>query len=100
MVGSQTGPSCSIAFMSRDGGPRGDDWLAQWFSQRGVKIERADPSLNYLELGWVDSFGLMQLIMDIESEVGAQVPGEKLQDPAIQTLGGLAAVIDELASGR
>lgn len=86
--------------MTREDGLRGDDWLARWFSQRGVTIERTDPSVNYVELGLVDSFGLMQLIMDIESWVGTEVPGEKLQDPAIQTLGGLAAVIDELASAR
>jgi acyl carrier protein len=56
-------------------------------------VGRIDPSFAQLSL---DSMGLMNLLLEAETEYGFSFTPEAFQDRRLQTIFGLAAVIREL----
>jgi acyl carrier protein len=50
------------------------------------------------DMGYLDSNGVVELIVFIESEFGVEVPEEALFDPDFTRLSGIARVIDDLVA--
>jgi acyl carrier protein len=79
------------------------DWLLTWFGKRGGtpkgnrELQRAT---NYFESGFIDSFAVIELIGDAESEFGIQFAEQHFQDRRFATIGGLAEIICELTDSN
>jgi acyl carrier protein len=73
------------------------DGLWKWFKGRGAAMEKFQPNetLHYLEMGLIDSMGLMELIAELEQTYGIRFDESHFQDPRFTTLQGLA----ELTAG-
>lgn len=74
------------------------DWLWAWFKNRdasSVKF-RTEGEVRYLDLGLIDSMGLMELIGAIEEKHGVRFDERHFQDPRFLTMGGLAELVAEL----
>lgn len=79
------------------------DWLLTWFGKRGdgPKGNREHQrETNYFESGLIDSFGVIELIGDAESEFGIQFTEQHFQDRRFATIGGLAEIICELSDSK
>jgi len=51
-------------------------------------------SFRFLDAGIVDSFGLMQFIMEVEEEFDIEMTPDETQSEEFRTLGGLALIVD------
>ena len=70
-------------------------WLAAWFKTRTPDVELA-PSDNFFDREAIDSFGVIELIEDIEAHFAVRFVNDSFQDRRFPTIAGLAAMIDEL----
>lgn len=69
-------------------------WLVGWFEDKS-KINKNDISLSdsYFEQNLVDSFGVIELIDDIETNYEVQLNESHFQDRDFVTIKGLANII-------
>ncbi len=71
--------------------------LQQWLTERtGTPM---DPDDRYLELGTVDSFHVMELVIFAERRFGLTFSSSDLANPEFGTIAGLARLIQSKASG-
>lgn len=64
------------------------------YLQREYTIETQDiMSLNFVETGYVDSFGLVTFILALEEEFDIAFTDDELQDPAFKVVGGLIDIV-------
>lgn len=72
-------------------------WLLAWFQRKaaGRLIQPANCSESYFELGWIDSFGVIELIADIEKEFNIKFNAVHFQDRRFSTVAGLSEIIKE-----
>lgn len=72
------------------------DRLLRWFNGR-----RSVPPLsweehasaNYAESGWIDSFGVVELVEDLEHAFAIRFTEQDMNDPEFATIGGLARIV-------
>jgi acyl carrier protein len=66
------------------------------------QVDPADPDFtretDLWEEGYLDSNGVVELIVFIETEFGVKVPDEALFDPEFTRLSGIARVVDDLVA--
>ena len=73
------------------------NWLISWFKNNKGVEERPDiHNCNYFESGFIDSFGVVELIMEIESKYTIRFSQNHFQDRRFATIDGLAEIIMEL----
>ncbi len=51
-------------------------------------------SCNYLDIGIIDSMGIVLMITEFEERFGILFDAEELQSPAFQKIGGLIGIIE------
>lgn len=71
-------------------------WLILWFqnfTQKDAATISKHESDNYFELGWIDSFGFISFITEIESHFTIKFSNDEFQNKDFSTLTGLATVI-------
>ncbi len=82
--------------------PKIDKWLIEWFKERNQgSLPETDKPLeeeNYFELGLIDSFGILELITEIETHYGIGLTQDHFEQRRFSTLKGLAEIIREEAS--
>jgi acyl carrier protein len=54
--------------------------------------------VHYLDVGLIDSFGIVTMIADFESELGIAFTAEDMQSYEFQTVAGLIGILDRLAA--
>ncbi len=69
-----------------------EDWLLAWIKSRnpGVELNKDE---NYFELGLIDSYGLIELIEDIERQLNIKLKQDDLTNPQFFTISGLAKIL-------
>jgi acyl carrier protein len=75
-----------------------EQWLVRHFEANDPGNGAIGPELldvNYFDHELLDSFGVVQLILGIEDELGVRLEPEQMQDPRFCTIRGLAEIIDE-----
>lgn len=75
------------------------DWLAAWFRRKAPDRTLADEELlrcNFFDAGLIDSFGVIELITEVEAEFGIRFDQNHFQDRRFPTIAGLAELIDQL----
>lgn len=78
-------------------------WLLQWFADhkgfhKGTHAERLVTDI--FASGLLDSFGVMELVAEIESRFGVVFDNDHFQDRRFKTMTGLAQMVQELTSSR
>lgn len=73
-------------------------WLVGWLEQRGRNVPQS-ANVNFVSSGILDSFGVIELIEETETQFSIQFGQEQFQDMRFQYIEGLAEIINEL-SGR
>lgn len=71
-------------------------WLEEWFSNNSSKSidevkEKSDD--NYFTEGFVDSFGFISLLSDIEEKFGVVFSNDDFLDRSFATINGLAQMV-------
>ena len=51
---------------------------------------------RYLDVGLLDSFGLVDMILEIEEKCGFRFEAEQMQSPEFRTIGGVIAISEKL----
>ena len=72
-------------------------WLKTYFGNLSELPENVE-CLNYFECGLIDSFGIIELIDEIESHYEITIQQEHFQDRRFSSINGLAAIIIEIKS--
>ena len=71
-------------------------WIIEWFSANtdlpAENIENLGGA-NYFEQKWIDSFGFINFISDIESKFGISFSNEEFQNRTFATINGLSEII-------
>lgn len=78
-------------------------WLLDWFKRRSpVPGEDAEQQirLNYYDEGLIDSFGVIELINEIEEHFGIEFSEDNFQDRRFPTIEGLSNLIIELMKSK
>lgn len=73
-------------------------WVYDFFSQRGElpgKDREAQISVDIFDNELVDSFGIVELVAEIESGFAIELTPQDLEDSRFRTIQGLAEIIDE-----
>lgn len=72
-----------------------EQWLLEWFAKRGVAVPEIDDcvSLDFIEQGWLDSFAMVELIVEIEAEFSVQLEHEDFIDGTFFTITGLGDMV-------
>lgn len=68
------------------------DWVMAYFSKLGPVPDDC-AGVNYFEAGFIDSFGVIELIDAIESEFGIELSESHYEDRRFATIDGLADII-------
>lgn len=74
------------------------DFVVNWFIQRGaLNSEEMKKAMhaNYLEQGWIDSFGFLELIEACEQQFKITFSDEDFSDEAIFTISGLIGILEK-----
>lgn len=67
-------------------------WLVDWFAERNP--DAVPPrDVNYYDAGLVDSFGIIELIEEIETEYAIVFDDKDFLLPEFRTIDGLAGII-------
>lgn len=75
-----------------------ENFVVNWFVQRGALTqEEADESMhvNYLEQGWIDSFGFLELIESCEQNFNIVFSDDDFSNEEIFTISGLIETIEK-----
>ncbi len=65
-----------------------------------VETEQEIDSYRYLDLGHIDSFGLMRFVAELEDHFGVVFEPEHLQSQEFRTVGGVCHLIASLQSSK
>jgi acyl carrier protein len=72
--------------------------IKQFFLERGVVIEEANfEAYNFIAQGSLDSFEVLSLIMNIETQYGLSVPAELMLNEKNAQIGNLVNAILEMS---
>lgn len=71
-----------------------EQWVRAWFTERAPEIELKKED-NYFEKGAIDSFGVIELIEEMESHFSVRFTEQDFQDRRFATLIGLVQILRE-----
>ena len=71
------------------------DWIIDWFCEKGIRRDELEKGgdKNYLENGFIDSLGFLDLISACEEKFGILFSDADFEDMRIFCIDGLAAAI-------
>jgi acyl carrier protein len=73
-----------------------DKWLTDWLSRNNPLISASiDPATEYYKSGLVDSFGIIELIVDIENKFMIKFDDSDFRKDKFRTIKGLGELIRE-----
>lgn len=74
-------------------------FLFDFFSKKknGLDYSMADfEKIDYLSSGLIDSFGVIELVCEIEAEFNVKFSPQVFQDDNFRTVGGLSEIVENL----
>ena len=74
-------------------------WLKNWLTMRNHGATISDTT-NYIDEELIDSFGMIELIEEIESHFGIRLNERVFEDNTIFTVNGLATIIKDKLSKK
>lgn len=79
------------------------EWLYEFFSKRDKNLGKdreEQVNRDIFDAGFVDSFGIIELITAIESNFKIELKQEDLSDARFKTIKGIAEIIEENISDK
>ncbi|MBU0729456.1 MAG: hypothetical protein KKE17_07580 [Proteobacteria bacterium] len=76
-----------------------EQWITDWFAKIS-KLPEGFKFQNYFELGLIDSFGVLELIDDLETEFGIKFSEQHFQDRRFASVSGLTEIVSELLEDK
>jgi len=70
-----------------------NEWLVSWMKEKSGK--EIDPNENFIEQEAIDSYNVIELVVDTEREFEIRFEARDFQDRRFVTLSGLSEIIDE-----
>lgn len=67
-------------------------WIRDWFERRNPELAIQDEVDFYLR-GYVDSFGIIELIEEVEEHFAVRFEDEEFRQPSFRTIGGVARLV-------
>ena len=67
-------------------------WLMEWFYKRN-RLASIDPASDFYSQELIDSFGIFELINDLESTFSFRFLDEDFKEPDFRTVDGLTQII-------
>ena len=67
-------------------------WLFNWFNERAPQVQLTADD-NYFDAGAIDSFGIIELIEEMESTFEVRFSQDDFQDRRFPTISGLKEII-------
>ena len=75
------------------------DWVVEFFSRKNdLSKDENTSEVNYFDEKFIDSFGVIELVGEVEEKHQITLPSDAFQDRRFFTIGGLAEIIDEQKS--
>lgn len=74
------------------------DWLYEYFSAKGEipgETKEEQFAADYFDADLIDSFGVIELVSEIELKFDIEFKPEQMQDERFRTISGLAQIINE-----
>lgn len=74
-------------------------WVLEWFKKNGNLPNLSEEQVvveNYVDRGWIDSVGIIDLIMEAEESFEVQFSQEHFDDARFLRIGGFAEIVDEI----
>ena len=68
------------------------DWLFDWFAHNAPQVQLSAED-NYFEAGAIDSFGVIELIEDMEKAFEVRFSEYDFQDRRFSSISGLGAIL-------
>jgi acyl carrier protein len=78
------------------------DYIEKWFLQNSsIEIEDIKNSydVNYLQIGWIDSFDFIKMITDIEQYFKIKFKNDEFQNRSFATIDGLVHIVEVKLDG-
>ncbi|MCR5688373.1 MAG: acyl carrier protein [Lachnospiraceae bacterium] len=75
------------------------EWIIKWFTEHSNAEEsdiRQHLNVNYLDMGYIDSFEFITFMGDIEDKFGVQFANDQFEDRSFSTIEGMAKIIEGL----
>ena len=75
-----------------------EQWVVDWFKEKtGIQKDEllAQKGENYFALGWIDSFGFIEFIADLEQAFDIAFENDEFTNRSLSTLSGLVAIINK-----
>ena len=72
-------------------------WIRDFVSRRAGGLPESASTLNYLEAGLIDSFGVIEMLAEIEDRFGVALNETHFEDPRFVIMEGLAQIVAENA---
>lgn len=72
------------------------EWLVGWFADHTGKTKDeilAHTAENYFDIGFIDSFGFVELIEDLEEKCGLRFSNDAFEDRDFAAIDGLVKII-------
>ncbi|MGE5422985.1 MAG: acyl carrier protein [Ignavibacteriales bacterium] len=72
-----------------------DEFILKYLQKKYTFPEDTDTySLNYIEMGYIDSLGLVKFIVELEDEFDIEFDDEELESPSIKIVGELIKLVE------
>ena len=75
------------------------DWIRAWFERRNPGTKISD-KLNFYQEGYVDSFGIIELIEAIEDHFSIRFEDGDFKMPSFRTITGVSALVEQRKERR
>jgi len=68
-------------------------WLAEPLSEAGIDPASVSDDLDLLDAGLIDSFGILELIAEVEQHFGVEIDFDRLDPEGLTVLGTFAGFV-------
>ncbi|MGH9930354.1 MAG: acyl carrier protein [Pyrinomonadaceae bacterium] len=73
------------------------EWIREFVSRRAGSLPENASTVNYLEAGLIDSFGVVEMLGEIEERFGVALNETHFEDSRFVIMEGLAQIVAENA---
>ena len=69
------------------------EWILEYFIENSDEKTKIDTEVNYMEIGIIDSFGLIEFIEELENEFSIKFTNDDFSNRKFVTVGGLTEIV-------
>ena len=74
------------------------EWILEYFIENSDEKTKIDTEVNYMEIGIIDSFGLIEFIEELENEFSIKFTNDDFSNRKFVTVDGLTEIVSNKIS--